>query len=210
MGADSSKHQVFGGNLSELYDADATQPVPFIINVCLKYLAHVKLQHELEMTGLEKALVSVGFVNEDDTPRSAVQTPLRQIRHGTGGIPSRTNSVASPSLRALHRKTSKTMSLVRPHKKLRTLLRLTKKSLNQGRHCNSLTNLVLRSCQYCSLGCHPLARPRESNGDDCCLCFFRTCVATTRALASWPFGIHAGCISASCCVLDVRFMRVHA
>jgi hypothetical protein len=147
MGNENSRLQVFGGSLSDLYDQDPqTQPVPFIINVCLKYLAHVKLQQPLEMTGLEKALVSVGFANDDDSPgvASGPGTPARQLPSRTNSmaspgspglntprLPTRSNSMASPALQALHRKTSKTMSIVRPEKKLRTLLRLTKKELNQ-------------------------------------------------------------------------------
>jgi len=118
MGVESSK-ALFGGKLADFYSDNEAQPIPLIINVCLKYLAHAKLYKPLELAGLEKALVSVGFANDDDNP------------DGIGAAISRTNSAASPAVRTI-RRSSKTMSMVRPTKELRAVVRMTKKALNQG------------------------------------------------------------------------------
>jgi hypothetical protein len=170
----ANKGAVFGGSLSEMYD-DA-QPIPLFINVCLKYLAQIKLTEPLEMTGLEKALTAVGFIADDDNPDASLfpntpntpgpgaggggfgapSTPLRGSSGGGRGFspgptpgrstPSRTGFTSSP-IPHDRKKIAKTMTLVRPEKKLRQLLKVVKQELNDREYtCTSTSSARVQWC----------------------------------------------------------------
>ena len=160
---------VFGGRLSEFFEEDEAQPIPLVINVCLNYLAHVRLTRNLETRGLEKAVQSVGFANDDDDPDglglgSGRSTPMRTPSRG--GTPNRrpsfmpltplsirtptrgrSNSLAASPMPS-RRTTSKTMTMVRPEKALRTVLRQTKRAVNNGACMCACVRACVRACDF--------------------------------------------------------------